>query len=168
MQILSDEHAPTLPINLTNKFQLSYSCPFYFFAEFANRKIDFMTALSVIADVSKYVNLGKQLRVASSKIDEIDQYPPEEKKTRIIQAWFDHDPYPTYETLYQALLKPSVDDKRAARRLFTGLSSSMDSSTSVDYVHNESSSIDTTRGMCVSTNTEHVIFISDEHNLSLI
>ena len=115
-----------------------------------------MTAISVIADVSKYVNLGKQLRVASSKIDVIDQYPPEERKARIIRAWFDHDPNPTYKTLYQALLKPSVDDKRAAMQLFSELSSSIDSSTSVDPVCGESSSIDTTRGMCVSTNTEYV------------
>ena len=115
-----------------------------------------MTALSVVADVSKYVNLGKQLKIASTKIDEINQYPPEEHKTRIIRAWFDHDPNPTYKTLYQALLKPSVDDKRAAMRLFSGLSSSMDSSISVDGVHNEYSSVDTTRGVLQTHRVFHI------------
>ena len=94
------------------------------------------------------MNLAIQLKVTSAKIDEINQYPPEEHKTRIIQAWFDHDRNPTYKTLYQALLMPSVDDKRAAMRLFPELSSSMDSSISVD---GESSSVNATRGKCIAT-----------------
>ena len=118
------------------------------------RKIEFETALSVIGDVSKYVNLGLQFKVSSRKNDEIHQYSPGEQKKRIIQAWFDHDPNPTYKTLYQALLKPSVDDKRAARRLLLGLSKSIDSSISVD----ESSSDDTTIGVC----SHHL------HNLSYL
>ena len=94
------------------------------------------------------MNLAIQLKVTSAKINEINQYPSEEHKTRIIQAWFDYDRNPTYKTLYQALLMPSVDDKRAAMRLFPELSSSMDSSISVD---GESSSVNATRGKCIAT-----------------
>ena len=129
------------------------------FTEYTERIIELKTALTVIGDVSKYVNLGIQLEVSSTKIEDFNQYSPEEQKIKIIQAWFDHDPNPTYKTLYQALLTPSVDDKRAAKRLLLGLSSSMNSSISVDGVHNESSSsVDTTRGMCRHTSIHSIPF----------
>ena len=127
---------------------MNYKLILLHFAESAERRIKLKTALSVISNVSKYVNLGIQLEVSSTKIEEFNQYSPEEQKIKIIQAWFDHDPNPTYKTLHQALLMPSVDDKRAARQLLLGLSSSMNSSISADGVHNESSSVDTKRGMC--------------------
>jgi len=104
--------------------------------------------VAIIGDVSKYVNLGSQLHVPSEKLNEISQYPPEEQKTRIIQAWFHYDSNPTYGTLYRALKQPSVDDKRAATRLSKLTSSiSIDSSVSVDGIHNESFSSDTTKGV---------------------
>jgi len=111
--------------------------------EYADKTIDFKDAVNVISDVTKYVNLGVQLFIPSEKLNEINQYAPEERKIKVIQAWFEHDSYPTYGTLHRALLQSSVSDKRAAMKL-SGLSrtDSMNSSVSVDGIQPESSTVE--------------------------
>ena len=74
--------------------------------------------LHAIADVTNnWRNIGTQLNIKSYKLDQIDGCPAEEQMTRMVTAWFGSDDNPTWDKLYQALQKQSVNEHRAAEKV---------------------------------------------------
>ncbi len=77
-----------------------------------------MHALEIISGVTinNLRNLGTILGIESSRLDEIDSHPLEEKKMHLIKMWFKIEADPTWDKLTQALQNPSVMENRAAER----------------------------------------------------
>ena len=104
---------------------------------FLDNELNAPNVLSVIADVSNWRNLGTQLGIESSKLDEIDRCPVEEQKTKMVTTWLNCDENPSWDKLYRALRRPSVNMNRAADKVasrFRGSSfnESLDTMDSID------------------------------------
>ncbi len=61
-------------------------------------------------------NLGTILGIESSRLEEIDSYSLEERRTQLIKMWFEIEADPTWDKLTQALQNPSVMENRAAEK----------------------------------------------------
>lgn len=113
----------------------------YYYLYPIERRIPEKEAIDIMNGVSKFWNLGIQLGVPSDKLNEIEQYLPEEQKAKIVMAWIKRENNPTYKKLYHALKQRSVDDKRAAERVARMCKAlSLCSSVSVDCICPDSTS----------------------------
>ena len=67
-----------------------------------------------IVEVIQIRQLGTQLELSPSRLDEIEAYPKHEQRLRLVEAWFQQDPTVTWENLVAALRAPSIGDNTIA------------------------------------------------------
>ena len=60
-------------------------------------------ALRVVEGVQDWNELGQRLRIPNSRLDEISQLSPSERKKALVTYWMENDPFPSWRRLLWAL-----------------------------------------------------------------
>ena len=90
-----------------------------------------------IVDVTRWKDLGLQLGLASSRLNEIAEH--NEPKLIMVERWLKDDPDANWEKLVTALTSPAMCENKVAKRIADRRGSSFDSQAILEFQSNYSS-----------------------------